>query len=137
MGKVCEMSLEIPVSPCGTGTGRETGASVVIGNIVFEIKCSLKVKITGDVDSRPINDSWLVVLSIVLNTCTKVGKVLSEEEWEAITVSVYGVAIDGVGATSLSFSEDDSRCTSGGPPDGSVDEILGNSDIVAFVAPDT
>ena len=111
--------------------------TVVISDVVLKVEGSFEVKITGDVDSRSINDSWLVVLSIVLNTCAKVGKVLSEEEWEAITVSVYGVAIDGVGAASLSFSEDDSRCTSGGPPDGSVDEILGNSDIVAFVAPDT
>ena len=111
--------------------------TVVISDVVLKVEGSFEVKITGDVDTRSVNDSWLVVLSIVLNTCTEVGKVLGEEEWEAITVSVYGVAIDGVGATSLSFSEDDSRCTSGGPPDGSVDEILGNSDIVAFVAPDT
>ena len=111
--------------------------TVVISDVVLKVEGSFEVEITGDVDSRPVNDSWLVVLSIVLNTCTKVGKVLSEEEWEAITVSVHGVAIDGVGATTLRFSEDDSRCASGGPPDGSVDEILGNSDIVAFVAPDT
>ena len=111
--------------------------AVIVGNVVLEVEGSLEVKVARDVDTRAIDDSWLVVLSIVLNTCAKVGKVLSEEEWEAITVSVYGVAIDGVGAASLSFSEDDSRCTSGGPPDGSVDEILGNSDIVAFVAPDT
>ena len=52
----------------------DTVDTVVIGNIVFEIKCSLKVKITGDVDSRAVNNSSLIVLAIVFNSSTEVSQ---------------------------------------------------------------
>lgn len=55
--------------------------TVVVGNVVLEVEGSLKVEVTGDVNSRAIDNSWLVVLPVVFNTCTKVSKVLSEEEW--------------------------------------------------------
>ena len=55
--------------------------TVVVGNVVLEVEGSLEVEVTGDVNSRAIDNSWLVVLPIVFNTCTKVSKVLSEEEW--------------------------------------------------------
>ena len=51
--------------------------TVVIGDIIFEIKGSLEVKISGDIDSWAVNNPSLVVVAIVFYPSTKVSKVLS------------------------------------------------------------
>ena len=115
----------------------DTVDTVVVGNVVLEVESSLEVEVTGDVNSRAVDDSGLVVLSVVLNTCSEVSEILSEEEWETVAVSVDNIRVDGVGSCSLGFGEDDSRSASGGPPDGSIDQVLCNGHVVALVASDT
>ena len=55
----------------------DTIDTVVISNVVFEVKGSLKVKITGDVDSRAVNNPSLVVVAIVFYSSTEMSQVLS------------------------------------------------------------
>ena len=51
--------------------------TVVIGDVIFEIKGSLEVKISGDIDSRAVDNPSLVVVAIVFYPSTEVSQVLS------------------------------------------------------------
>ena len=115
----------------------DTIDTIVIGDIVAEIHGSLEVQIAGNIDSRAIYDSGLIVLAIVLHSGTEMSKATCEEEWEAIAVSVDNVIVDVEFSTSLRLSEDDGWGASGGPPDSSVDDIWKNLYIIASVASDT
>ena len=85
----------------------DTIDTIVIGDIVAEIHGSLEVQIAGNIDSRAIYDSGLIVLAIVLHSGTEMSKATCEEEWEAIAVSVDNVIVDVEFSTSLRLSEDD------------------------------
>ena len=51
--------------------------TVVIGDVIFEVKGSLEVKISGDIDSWAVNNPSLVVVAIVFYSSTEVSQVLS------------------------------------------------------------
>ena len=55
----------------------DTIDTVVISDVIFKVKGPLEVKITGDVDPRPVNNPSLVVMAIVFYPSTKVSEVLS------------------------------------------------------------
>ena len=82
--------------------------AIVIGCVVFEVHCSFEVKIAGDIDTRTVYDSWLIVFTVVLDASTKMSKTACEEERQAISISVDNVAIDVELTTALRLSEDDS-----------------------------
>ena len=82
--------------------------AIVIGCVVFEVHGSLEVKIAGDIDTRTINDSWLIVFTVVLDASTEMSKTACEEERQAIAISIDNVAIDVELTTALRLSEDDS-----------------------------
>ena len=51
--------------------------TVVIGDVIFEIKGSLEVKISCDIDSRSVDNPSLVVVAIVFYPSTEVSQILS------------------------------------------------------------
>ena len=115
----------------------DTIDTIVVSDIVAEIHSSLEVQIAGNIDSRAIYDSSLIVLAIVLHSGTEMSKATCEEEWEAIAVSIDNIIVDVEFSTSLRLSENDGWGASGGPPDSSVDNIWKNLYIIASVASDT
>ena len=57
--------------------------AIVIGCVVFEVHGSFKVEIAGDIDTRTVYDSWLIVFTVVLDSGTEMSKTAREGEQTA------------------------------------------------------
>ena len=99
--------IDCDIFMCGL-VDYDTVDAIVVGCVVFKVHGSFEVKIAGDIDTRTVYDSWLIVFTVVLDTCTEMSKTTCEEERQAIAISVDNVAIDVELTTALRLSENDS-----------------------------
>ena len=104
--------------------------AVVVVLVVVELEGSFVVDITGDVDSRSVNDLSHEPFSVANDVGDGVIGQALDEEWHEVAVSVDDVVVNGVGAGSDGFSKYDCAWGASGPPGVAVDDVIGDGDIV-------
>ena len=110
--------------------------TVVKSDVIFQGEGSLEVQISGDVNTRAIDDRVHVPETVIFNSGAEVVQALRQKERQVVAISVHNVSFESQVACSLGLSEHNTRGSGVGVPDITVNKVVPDNDIIAPVTAD-